>query len=421
MRLLRGVVRRLLPIKCPPDSVPFDKVPARRDYAYDFHSAFGPAPVFDPKRLVNDLAVRHDAAKAKHAKLQTDPFALRDAMARVQQREGYDTADERTQRIWQEDALYRPLAALDCSGVALKMAEGALDSWTTHKDDIQRGRPLPLDYCTALEYLEAALILQQDNQLENLRVVLEFESPVFRDKWKEAESGKQGWWKAWNENKLFWCLHMIAAEQYSHGPAFARPLSIIVHSADVLMKAADGRDRRRIDQEIFDHLSNIPMIDEALTALKLHTPRGGPPLTLQQSKVLISPICRQQESIATPALWKACKRFMCTPVPSNPSTFDAILKLETFHVGAGVVWAHLRQQLEAPASTFKELLKEPLFKAMAEQRGITAKHYHNIAKDRVDAFDSKEYRKELQTELAALRAAAKARGIIYNSFPRLTC
>jgi hypothetical protein len=172
------------------------------------------------------------------------------------------------------------------------------------------------------------------------------------------------------------------------------------------LSASGGKKRARIDLPLYDHISDIAALDEALTTLRYHRPQYGPQLTVKESRKLLenTPFTvryakldrsRQNCTGEIAKLAEVLEHFMTLPLPSRLSDSASIDQYEALHDSLQKFWGNVRN----------EIIKR-------SQRGEFTPDEREEAISRVAEPLSAEHREQVQLELASLRKDVDIRGMV---------
>ena len=231
-----------------------------------YNQAFAPPPKFDLHRILNALKVRGDAALDEAHLVQADSIYLRSMLDQTKKSLDYSlrNPDEKRKLLFVTSIR----SSMNHSYWSfLYVAAGRLAKYANTDQDCGQLRLSLTDaYERALVSLEAALIVRFEDLVDDLSNFIGY-SRSFRHHFNDAGQQITSPEVAYREDPLFWVLIELAAQNTD----VSRPASWCFSFIDEhLSRAGDEKERARIDQTLYDHLSDMALVDEILTAVKSH-------------------------------------------------------------------------------------------------------------------------------------------------------
>lgn len=149
----------------------------------------------------------------------------------------------------------------------------------------------------------------------------------------------------WKTDKLLWNITQRERLTELHHPV---PMSFHFASIDEILENSTSKDAARIDQVLYDYLSDLAAITEALAAIKYHAHYEQ---TIAYSKSVdldfaedsgedtgIEQKIATQDSSTNDRIWAKLERFRNLPKPSSKISEQSIADLRHLHNALGIFW-----------------------------------------------------------------------------------
>lgn len=289
MSFLRGVVEQLLEgidVEQPGASEKWRQMTStgfKRTSDVEFWSpyvnqAFSTPPIFEVHSVVSIARGRKEAAEDHLWLLQTDSSYMRHAIRDI----GAGAAVEGAQR---EDAYSIIAAELDHDATmytqwqwTLEECENVQTQYNRVHDQIHPGKPLPPEYDQALGALELLLVNCLHEASQHLNAFIP-QRPGFRRNWKHDHSvpGQVSYRRAikmtiaesFEKDPLDWCMTQLQGDpggirRFDHAMLFA-----FLHEH---LSNSPAIERARLDQRLYDKLSDFAAFHELLAAVRQNRP-----------------------------------------------------------------------------------------------------------------------------------------------------
>ncbi len=233
-----------------------------------------------------------------------------------------------------------------------------LEIRSQHHGAVQVGTPLPKDYRAALMRLEAQLHCRFSKLSERLRDALPL-LPAFRKHFRtttvEGTTIQTAEEDAYREDKLFWCVYQLVTQQvgYKRAPSF------LLDQIEQIMIKGSEREKRRLDQFLCHHISDMASLDEALSAVRLHRSKVCLPSaeaayqicqTMDSWRTSNLPILAIRFSIDNQDIAEAFQVFQSLPLPTRWGNAEVLLQLRDLYEAAQAFWVavsiHMRSEIQ---------------------------------------------------------------------------
>ena len=136
----------------------------------------------------------------------------------------------------------------------------------------------------------------------------------------------------------------------SHGDEYTSPPSFHFAFIDKLITAPNSKDRQRIDQVFYDHLSDLAAINEAICSIGYH--RSFQPAGAKDFQKIVEQITKDSGGLVTnlvihstrddARLWSKLEVFRSTPLPTGKVTPQSISQLNLAHQMLDDYWNEVR-------------------------------------------------------------------------------
>ena len=325
--------------------------------------AFSAPPSFDAQRMVDSFEVRREATVDEMCSMQSDPAYVRKMLEELEAGPYWSQYKEEDK---EEQLFMVPLLSVmryHFWDYIRMQAEAFVDTQNKYRDEIRVGSSLPEEYDTELTELETTLKASFHTIVTNLGCLVA-ELPAFRQHFSLNPSGqvqintsKQA---LFSTDQLFWNL----AQLNGYDNEFARPPSFHLAFIDELLSQDSGKRRARIDQVVYDLLSDLAAVDEALCAVRYH--RGHEELPLKSKKgreiteramsnrftARITSCLRTHQAHHGP-LWNAIREFKDLPMPGRKISRATLTRNKDLHDGLAHFWEVVRTQLKVAMKQMK--------------------------------------------------------------------
>jgi hypothetical protein len=248
-----------------------------------FEQPFSAPPCFDVRRLAALFQTRLRVAQDELEQMQSDPISVLECMRPADKMPHKFSGSLESMPSW-------PILGSILRHFTWDMLSRQLDN-ILQLPDLERQNipPLTPRYGAELLRLEAFLKnVFHDMILRLMRLVKHL--PTFDDYYRRegnAVSLAISSRKAYHKDRLFWNLAELGMYDL---PAHRSP-SFHLDQIDSILSQSNGREKARIDQLVYDYLTEIAAVDEAISALKYHGFRQGPPVGVVEA----AHICRKNE------------------------------------------------------------------------------------------------------------------------------
>ena len=233
-----------------------------------------PPPKFEMQNILETMKSRLRAAEDEVWLLQTDPAYLRQHLSRFEGAMLFNNTTPEEVREYKALLVMLPLKRLQNWLFLVRQAERMLAAATSVHGTIHPGSPLPKDYETAVSCFESAVKEEFSAQSKHISTLI-LCSKDFRD----LCTGMQGNMFVRNhlgidmqtKDPLYY--HIMELERYDEAMSIL-PAYHFSMLDDIF--ASSKADARRVDQLLFDVVSDMAAMDQALNAIRLHRPRNRP-------------------------------------------------------------------------------------------------------------------------------------------------
>ena len=289
MRLLRGVVDLLLEdinISLPGAAEKWNQATAigfKQTNSLEFWSPFinqpfSAPPLFKIANLVSIAKAKKEAAEDHLWLLQTQPSYMRRAIRDLGSATVYEGANRQSMFCTIAIELVDELNAFGVWRNILEECENVQHQDNRFRDSIHPGERLPKQYDQALGALELMLVNQMHHQAKHLAAFIP-QRPGFRHLW-QTESRTPGQFsvrrtagfpvtEGFYKDALDWCLMQLLGD-----PDGIRRFdqAMLFEFLNEHLANSSSAERARLDQALYDKLSDLAALYELLTAVRLHRP-----------------------------------------------------------------------------------------------------------------------------------------------------
>lgn len=252
---------------------------SRIEFASPFlNQPFSTPPLFDIENHLSMARARMQAAKDHLWLLQTEPSYMRFAMKDLNQGAAFEVVSRADLYSIMTHEFIHDVMAFVSWQWAVDEWENAKTTYLRYRDSIYPGQRLPEKFDNALGVLELLLVNQLHIRSRNLGA-FNPQRPGFRHLWvhQHSKPGEITQRRASNlsmpeifaKDPLDWCLTQMQGDpddprRFDHAMLFAFP--------DEHLSTAPASERARMDQKLYDKLSDYAANHEMLTAVRLHRP-----------------------------------------------------------------------------------------------------------------------------------------------------
>ena len=309
------------------------------------NQVFAPPPKFDLCHILQAVHTRMCAAIDEAQLMQADPIYLRCLLRQLEIGPVYELMDEKARQRMLYMSSIQPMLNRNAWGVVAGTAAELLRYSLERRQGILY---LPKQYEDCLRSVEAALRLQFETLIHELLRFLA-DSRAFS---RHYQNGQQTTDPeiAYRTDPFFWALTEIVAQNIKVNWPAARCLSFI---EEHLAKSSQ-KERARIDQQMYDQLSDIAFVDEILTAIKAH--RSYTPLShnSKEAKPLKENLYKNKISGVMLELFYGCSRdievqdalqaFLRAPMPRKASNKEKLEYNNVLHEKFTEYWEVFRSK-----------------------------------------------------------------------------
>lgn len=248
------------------------------------NAPFSAPPKFNPDECLRKIRAILGAAEDHLSLLQTDPKYFQDVLAQWRRNEVLSKyAEESFWRYMQADVM------VNVAGRVLKL-QAIVDElkkireiYDHCRDQIRCGSRLPQDFNDAMGELEWHCLYFYQLEREGLGQVL-MESPGFVHyfhvtsqghggvgyRLKEISGHESTGVALFHEHRLFWAFQQLCKDPEDE---LAEQPSVYLSLIDEILATSSTKERARVDQRLYDHLSRMSCYYELVSAVRLHRPR----------------------------------------------------------------------------------------------------------------------------------------------------
>ncbi|KAK4543626.1 hypothetical protein LTR36_005271 [Oleoguttula mirabilis] len=358
---------------------------------------------FDADRIQSLLLGRCAAAKDTLWLLQRDPWNFREYLAQAQSTSYHRQLPEE-EKI--DHLIRHTLSAVNHVDLASRMLDEVnmiMDIMHDHEEKIMPGEPLPQEYDDALSMMRSTLVGQFNTQTKDLFDIVTHVS-TFQHHFYRDESGRVKYLtspaQALRTDKLFWNIMSLSDGNVvrTYKPAW--------HFAyiDDILANAPRREKERVDQTIYDQLSDMAAIDEALVVVESHGPYFTRIPSIETNRAMRVKYGLQYHhdmlarllnswNDAEERLRAPLKELLVLPLPSAKVNGDSYVRTARLHEAVCKFWE------EAARVRFEGLQREGIIENDA------GAHVRNLCVGKTDS-----YRRVKAEELGALNFALSLKG-----------
>ncbi|KAL5398629.1 hypothetical protein PMIN02_001325 [Paraphaeosphaeria minitans] len=306
---------------------------------------FGPflaPPEFDIDQLSAKVKVRLDATADHLELLQTEPSYMR-RYAKVNGDAGY--------QIISNEIMGDLVMHWFWLGVSEEF-EHAKSMYRRYSNLICRGQALPKEFDDALGALEVLLVNTVHERSKQLQYLISqrpgfsrwYNHQPFDPKTKMAgytlnATGDSG--DAFREDPLWWVIMQLQGDPEDQTRF---PYAMLFKYLDEHLASASKSERSRLDELLYDKLSDFATIIELLTAVRMHFPkctiRNLNEITKTEHRFAWRQFKVQSQDRTTGYVFASTmKKFQKTPMPSGPRDGQWLAKLESSHAALQNFWS----------------------------------------------------------------------------------
>lgn len=289
MKLLRGVVDLLLEgidVSMPGAAEKWNQVTAagfKQTSSLEFWSPFinqpfSAPPLFNIVNLVSIAQAKKEAAEDHLWLLQTQPSYMRRAIRDLGSATVYEGVKRQTAFGMIAMDLVHALAVYGDWQNILEECDNVQHQYNRFRDSIHPGDRLPRKYDQALGALELMLVNQMHHKAKHLAAFIP-QRPGFRHLWQTGSplSGQLSIRRnagftvpeGFHKDPLDWCLMQLLGD-----PDGLRRFdqAMLFEFLNEHLANSSSTERARLDQALYDKLSDLAALYELLTAVRLHRP-----------------------------------------------------------------------------------------------------------------------------------------------------
>ncbi|KAK3708895.1 hypothetical protein LTR37_011225 [Vermiconidia calcicola] len=385
--------------------------------------AFSPPPRLDVEEVDRSFLSRTNAAADELFQSHSDPLYVRHTLERIKSTPSFNILSEEDQR---EELAIAPLACVKRINIWLWVSAAAREFARTHSQysqHIEPGKALPKPYAIALRGFEANLRKAFESQADELRRLFA-RLPGF-DR-HATHTGGTGFHVHTEPNvtfrtdPLFW--NILSLCQYDFD--LARPASFYLEFIGHILPDSDKQEACRVTQKLYDHLSDVAAIDDALSMIRYH--RSYTLSSAAETETLIytqtdSAYCHKMLywytklacSVESERLWDKLCLFMDLPQPSVVLCRDNLKQVQGLHSALSAYWQQARVVIDA------QLIPEEAFGDAIIQKNVV-RQLSFCSTQECQLLVQREQRSLLQAIEAQEREQRSATGALqeYQTSPR---
>lgn len=241
-----------------------------------FNQPFSAPPKFNLRQVVETLRSRRDAAADELWLLQVDPAYTRQYLAQRKSNGKYNALGEQQRQQYVVSWMLLALEMFNRWQEMVRQAEKVIDIEIRCQSEVKGRERLQVEYANALRGLQYTLEIHFGALLASLRHRTAnagtFEYYFNRDSNGIVKSYVKDEDDIFEEDPLLW--NLIGLKDYYH-PLALDPSWHIAFIDDVLTSASP-RERARIDTALYNHISDLAAMSDAVSAMKRSKPYYGP-------------------------------------------------------------------------------------------------------------------------------------------------
>ncbi|EME89624.1 uncharacterized protein MYCFIDRAFT_171051 [Pseudocercospora fijiensis CIRAD86] len=238
-------------------------------------SPFSAPPCLNMAEIVATLRSRLQACEDELWLLQTDADYLREHLAKIDSSLAQESFSGGSREELKLQVVMINITKVEDWQYLLDEAEQAMSIMSELSSRVRPGHPLPEQYANALAIFEFALSLQFHRQQNHLGKLITASSD-FRQyfSYVDKEIGALGidasLQKTHRHDPIFYNLAML----HTHESHKSFPAALHVRHLDGLLASRPHEEARRISRMMYMAVSDMAVIDDTLTKIKLHRPQG---------------------------------------------------------------------------------------------------------------------------------------------------
>lgn len=237
-----------------------------------YHSQIlAPPPKFDLEQIMSALETQANAALDHAALAQADPIYLRRSLRQIEHSAEYSISTPAEKRRMLFVASVKGM--IDCDKWNFLLGRARTLQKSAKKQETIGAQPFQLsrEYEDNLLAFESSLIMHFQTLVDELANLVG-SNKSFRRYWRKGVQTLQGE-TAYRQDPLFFAL----AELGNQSGRNDRPPSWCFSFIDEHLAKASPEERARVDQPLYDHLSDMVVVDEALSGIRAHKSYGPLP------------------------------------------------------------------------------------------------------------------------------------------------
>ncbi|KAL8643535.1 MAG: hypothetical protein Q9226_008300, partial [Calogaya cf. arnoldii] len=320
-------------------------------------------PIFDVDALVSLARTRLELAEDHIWLLQTDPAYIRQYFKSLSAG-AHGEALEATPMI--ASNLVRDAQMCFFWQSILEECENVKRLYWTFRDSIYPGERLPQKFDRGLGALRLVIVTVMDEHSEHLNAFVP-DRPGFRDAWindyscpgevRQKRAKEMPAEKLYVEDRLDWLMLQLLGPperkgRYDHAMLFAL--------LDDHLSKSPAAEKARLDQTLYDKLSDLAAMHELLVAVRLHRPMSADwsPDDLKKTedrniwKMIdvdadAPTIGHEERRAQTEFLGKRVKAFLDVPPPTGKQDLAWLEQSQKAREALSMLWASIRANREA--------------------------------------------------------------------------
>ncbi|KAK0874958.1 hypothetical protein LTR87_011215 [Friedmanniomyces endolithicus] len=293
---------------------------------------------FDLPRLRHLLQSLPGAAVDKLRLMQTDMLFFREKVAEMRSSQHHRKLSEEAQYKDLLRSFIYVVGHVEIAAHVVSFSIGFLDGMEQNRQaggNVTRGQPLPESYNLALRCVRLLLSGYYRTYREGLPALLDH----CDDLKHKTKRTKQTPYESFRGDRLVWNLSRLCTRAIDVSQVQSFHLGYI----DALL-ASSEEQKNRIDKVLRDHLSEMLVIDEALTMVANHLPHSDS--TLEIATIQQWPVPAHMIDLGESRYQELLRRFtklVAAKHPSEETTKDNLIKLQTTHTLAAKFWREMRR------------------------------------------------------------------------------
>lgn len=374
-----------------------------------YNQIFGHPPVWSVDRISSTLKTRYDLADDEIELFQADPLFVRERLARLQSSVYYNALSDFDQVTYLVAHTVAPITKSYRTHWLFEHTEPLLQILREPQGPVSPGLTLPNRYRAAMRAIHFILSTYYNRLVHQLGQLVrqsgDFRQHMCRRRARPVSEVEAS--VVLRKDPLFWNVMELIRQNHPGSTGCFRP-SFYLAFIDDILSTASRREKDRIDQVLLDHLSEMGAIDECISAIRLHRPYAGTPMSkaeyqeftkgwavpwgLENVETMLVALFEDLDQLEEPL-----QAFMALPLPSGK------LNKETLERSRG-----LREGLRSYCAQFDQI-EERMFKRSIPPSRVIALRQARAAVDELRFDCGVKGLQQLQYAIEAKEAATQAK------------